>query len=126
VSGNYLNKYINTEFRPGQDYKFGNEWSARIGATDQYLIGSLFIYPTISIFYRHSVEDEINDEPIPNTGGDFIFVESGVQLGVTKNARWFVSGQIPIYAHVVGTQLSTSWRLHTGFHYFFQSKSIFL
>jgi len=108
-------------FNGEQIYKFGDEIQSTIGIGDQFLLGNLIVEPGFLIRYRHTLPDQIDKNIFPNTGGDWIFISPGLSLYITQNLSFNISGEIPIYTRLTGTQLSTDYRMVIGINYLFNT-----
>jgi len=89
-------------------YKFGNEFVASIGAgfrTDTILDYSF------SFRFRATSQDQFDNEPVPNTGGYWLYAVPGINIKITEPLTARVAGQIPVYRYLQGTQLTTSYTL---------------
>ena len=94
-------------------YRFGNELLATVGtsvSTDSLLSFSLLVR------YRNTQADHLAESTVPNTGGHWVYVQPGVNVNFeTVSLR--LSGSIPIYRRLTGTQLTTSYTLSFGLFY---------
>lgn len=112
------NSYLNNT----ATYEFGNEIQTNLGYTDQFLLFNTIFNPGLVFKYRRAFEDKIDDQEIPNTGGDWVFIrpEIGVQLtpNIAINSRF----ELPLYSDVVGTQLTPTFRFSTGISYTLKTK----
>ncbi len=97
----------NARFGNNQEgYTFGNELVANVGAgfrTDASLDFSLVLR------FRQTTSDRFAGSDIPNTGGLWLSAVPGVNVKVLDNLAVRVSGQIPLYRNLDGTQLTTSY-----------------
>jgi len=95
-------------------YKFGNEFVSSIGAgyrTDMLLDFSL------SILFRTTAIDQFDNVGVPNTGGIWLYAVPGLNIKLTDNFIARLSGQIPIYRNLEGTQLTSTYTLLVSFFY---------
>lgn len=98
----------------GFDYKFGNEAIAQIGLayrTDFISDFSLFMR------YRNAQADFSRGFEIPNTGGQWFYLVPGINFKLDNSKTIRLSGEIPIYIKVNGTQLTTSFTTTLAFYY---------
>ena len=104
------NSYLNN----AASYEFGDEIQTNIGYTDQILFLNTIFNLGLVFKYRKAFRDKIDNQEIPNTGGDWVFLrpEIGVQLTpkIAINSRI----ELPIYSYVEGTQLTPTIRISTG------------
>ncbi|MGE0588676.1 MAG: hypothetical protein AB7O48_08885 [Cyclobacteriaceae bacterium] len=110
----------NSNYLGSLDYRFGNEWQVISGVADQFVIGSTLISTGLNIRFRNVRQDQIDKEPLPNTGGRWIFVMPAI--GWHINPHWIVnlSTEVPLAGYVDGTQLSPSIRISGGVFYSIQ------
>jgi len=98
----------------GFDYKFGNETIAQVGLaykTDFISDYSLFLR------YRNAQADISRGFQIPNTGGDWVYLVPGINFKIDNSKTVRLSGEIPLYINVNGTQLTTSFTTTLAFYY---------
>lgn len=112
----------NDRFGSNDSYQFGNELVSTIGVTDK-LFGD-FSYVMMAR-YRSTASDERNDNPLPNTGGKWVFLKPTLSYGLTDRVSFRVSGQLPVYQHLSGTQPTTAFTLSGSVFYNFGNKTIF-
>jgi hypothetical protein len=112
----------NERFGNNDIYRFGNELISTLGVTDK-IIGDLSYVMTVR--YRSTASDQRNNNPLPNTGGKWINLKPALSYGVTDQLSLRVSGQLPIYQHLNGTQPTTAFTLSGSLFYNFGSKAIF-
>jgi len=98
----------------GFDYKFGNEAIAQIGLayrTDFISDFSLFMR------YRNAQADFSRGFEIPNTGGHWFYLVPGINFKLDNSKTIRLSGEIPLYLKVNGTQLTTTFTTTLAFYY---------
>lgn len=110
----YRNTGTNEDYYPDQDYRFGNVLTSFLGLTDKLMIGSQLFDLGLMCKYRHTEPDELSEQVIPATGGDWIFIVPSLGWFVTPNLQIRASADLPVYAKVTGTQLITSNRFNAG------------
>ena len=109
----------NKNYLGSQVYKFGNEFQAIIGIGDRFVIGSKTIDPSISFKYRKSVADQTNANnsqlrEVPSTGGEWIFIRPAVSLNLNSTVSLQTTLELPIYANLVNTQVTPTYRVNIG------------
>jgi len=114
ASAIYSNKGENDEYLQRFTYHFGNEIQAMLGVSDQFVLGSKLIDPSLSFRYRNAAEDEQNEIILPNTGGQWIFAQPAVLLWLNSALGIRLASDIPVYSKVDGLQLSPTYRLNGG------------
>lgn len=98
----------------GFNYKFGNELITQIGAT--YRTDYITDF-TLFLRYRNAQNDLSSNFEIPNTGGNWIYLVPGINFKFDDSKTIRISGEIPIYVNVIGTQLTTSFTSTLAFYY---------
>lgn len=104
----------NKEYQNVNTYKFGDELQVFLGISDQFLVFNEMISSSISFKYRNSGEDLINENKVPSTGGDWLFLVPNLIYRINKSVDFVVGGEIPLYSNVVGTQLTPTYRFNIG------------
>jgi len=112
----------NPSFRADQDYQFGNEFQAIAGISDQLVLAKLLIDPSVSLRYRTAGQDQADEAEVPNTGGEWIFLNPSLGFRINERLSYNISGEVPLYANITGTQLTPTFRFNTGFYYILTRK----
>jgi hypothetical protein len=112
----------NDRFGNNDSYQFGNELVSTIGITNK-LIGD-FSYVMMAR-YRSAASDERNDNPLPNTGGKWVHLKPALSYGLTDQISLRISGQLPVYQHLNGTQPTTAFTVSGSVFYNLGSRTIF-
>ena len=103
-------------------YEFGNEWVVNTGITNT-------LWPNFSyiamVNYRSTSSDLRNGQPLPNTGGKWINLEPAVQYRLTEGLSVKLSGKIPLYQYLNGTQPTTTYSTSLSLFYNFGKRTIF-
>jgi len=110
----YRNTGTNKEYLENSTYKFGNEFQAYLGFSDQFLIFNALTNPGISFKYRHAEKDVISGFEFDNTGGKWISVIPDFSIYIKPNIIFSTQAEIPLYNNVDGIQLTPTYRLTTG------------
>lgn len=118
----YRSTGVNDNFRLGQSYKFGNELQLILRIGDQLIISETLISPSIGFRYRTVKGDSADNNFIPNTGGEWIFLNPTLGVNLSKKLSINFSVELPLFADVSGTQLTPTYRLNTGLYYLLSSK----
>ncbi len=113
---------INDQYLGNQQYQFGNEVQLLSGVADQFLIGSALISFGLNARYRSVNQDRFNDQSLPNTGGRWLFVMPVVGWHIRSNLIIGLNGELPLYAHVDGTQLTPTYRINGSIYYSWKKK----
>ncbi|WP_337865550.1 hypothetical protein [Ignavibacterium sp.] len=95
-------------------YKFGNEFVSSIGAG--YRTDTIFDY-SFSLRFRTTAVDQFDNQEVPNTGGLWIYALPGLNIKIADNLITRLTGQIPLYRNLQGTQLTTSYTLSASIFY---------
>lgn len=110
----YSLKGSNHAYLGQQSYRFGNELQLMIGLSDRFFIGNSIIDPSLSIRYRSVKQDRLNQQSLPSTGGQWIFLNPGFSYWLSPSYALQTRFELPLYAKLTGTQLSPSYRLTIG------------
>lgn len=105
-----------------QRYEFGDELRWLTGFSDQFLIGTGIVTPSILVMYRRTQADKTNDFATPNTGGHWLHLRPGLGYAFSPRLNLNVFGEIPLYRQLEGTQLTTSTRFRISMAYAFPGK----
>jgi hypothetical protein len=101
-------------------YKFGNEFVSSLGAT--YSTNFLFDY-SLFVRYRSTTSDQFSKFDIPNTGGRWFYLLPGINTKLTNDLLFRISGQVPLYRALEGTQLTTSYSIAFSLFYIISKNS---
>ncbi|MEM1321881.1 MAG: hypothetical protein AAGG75_16595 [Bacteroidota bacterium] len=104
-------------FEGQQRYEFGNEWQILFGFSDQYVLGPRLFYPQLMVRYRQTAIDLTNGFNTPNTGGEWVHLVPGFQLGLNEALQLNFAAELPVFRKLRGTQLTTSYRMTAGMTY---------
>ena len=104
----------NDDYLSTQVYEFGDEMQLMTSVSDRVLLGTLIMNPGLTLRYRKAWEDRTNDETVPNSGGDFLFVTPGVSLQLVPDLALQTRLDIPLFRRVIGTQLVPDFRWNIG------------
>jgi hypothetical protein len=110
----YSIKGTNPDYFNGQSYRFGNELLAQLSVADKFNLGSELIDLSITFRFRNQAVDRFNNSVLPNTGGRFLFLTPGTSWFITPSVALNLSGDIPLYTYVEGTQLAPTYRINIG------------
>lgn len=109
-----------------QPYQFGRELRVNLGVRDRYLIGRVLLDPSIMLLYRRTEMDQVNDSPVPNTGGNWIHLLPSLNWQVSTSFSVGASVEIPLYRDLMGTQLTTTRRMTLTIAYQLGQKTGFI
>jgi hypothetical protein len=112
------NSYLNNT----ATYEFGDVIQANVGYTDQFLIFNTLLDPGLFFKYRRAFDDQIDDQGIPNTGGEWVFVRPEITLRLSQNLHINARLELPVYSFVEGTQLTPTSRITTGIAFKLKTK----
>lgn len=103
-------------------YEFGDELQINLGYIDQLFFLGTLVSPGLIFKYRKAEEDKVEGLDLPNTGGEWVFIrpEAGVLLSENLNLNFRL--ELPLYSHVVGTQLTPTSRVTVGLTYSFKTE----
>jgi hypothetical protein len=114
VSVVYSYKGVNQDYFNGQSYQFGNEILGQASIVEKFNFGKQIIDLGITLRYRYQGVDVFNETVLPNTGGHFLFLTPGVTYYFSPELSLNLSGDIPLYNYVEGTQLAPTYRFNVG------------
>lgn len=112
----------NERFTETDFYQFGNEWISNLTLTNSIPFSDRLSYG-ISARYRSTSSDQRNDVQMPNTGGKWISIIPDIFVGISDRTTFKISGQIPIYQHLNGTQPTTKYAISGAFFVNFNSST---
>ncbi|MBW6496992.1 MAG: hypothetical protein K0B09_01255 [Bacteroidales bacterium] len=106
----------NKNYNQTQVYQFGNEFQFNLGGNySAYLQWPLDIFAWFR--YRNQAEDFIDGSAFPGSGGQWVYFIPGVNIHFLDNLSFRLSGDIPLYRQLNGTQLTTSYRITLSLSY---------
>jgi len=110
----YALKGVNPDYFNGQSYNFGNEFLGQAAIVEKFALGKQVFDLNLTFRYRQQRTDRFNNTFLPNTGGQFLFLTPGGTYYITPKLSINISGDIPIYTKVEGTQLAPTYRISAG------------
>ena len=84
------------------------------GIADRLVLSTIQIDPSLKIRYRKAGRDFFNDNEFPGSGGEFVFINPGISVVLSKTMAWQINSSLPIYSFVNETQLSPTIQINTG------------
>jgi hypothetical protein len=100
----------NKNYNTTQTYQFGNEFQFSLGLNYNF-----FLKWPVDVFtfarYRFQGEDLIDGGVFPSSGGQWVYVIPGLNINFSPLWSMRLSGDIPVYRKLEGTQLTTSYKL---------------
>lgn len=112
----------NKTYNKTQVYGFGNEFQFNLG-----LNYNLFVHWPTDVFsylrYRRQAEDLIDGSIFPGSGGQWIYLIPGMNINFSPRLSFRMSGDVPLYRKLKGTQLTTSYKLTAAVLYTIPSKN---
>lgn len=121
TNDNYLPIIVNNETL-AQAYQFGQEWQFIFNISDRLILGKNLIDPYLTLRYRTVQPDTNNNTLVPGTGGDWVFIKPGFNYWLNGNLSVGADIELPLYAFVVDTQVTPTYRFNTGVYYTFSMK----
>lgn len=97
-----------------QRYRFGDERQVYLGISDQYFMKKFLMDVSLGFRFRQTQTDLVNEVPVPNTGGNWLYFSPGINIYITPSITWGTGMNYPLYRSLTGTQLTTSWTLQSG------------
>ncbi|CAN5474379.1 hypothetical protein BH23BAC3_BH23BAC3_30700 [soil metagenome] len=118
LNTSYQRTGANDRFADGDSYMFGNALVSSLGITND-LMGNLSYL--ISLRYRSTTSDQLNGNNMPNTGGRWLSIDPSLNVPVSDTISARISGRIPVYQNLNGTQPTTSYAISGSFFFNFNS-----
>lgn len=104
---------------PGiDDYRLGNVWLLNVGTAYPLLPRLSALLQTNLKVARRDDRGKTHEE-VEKTGGTFVYVSPGFELGFSEALSSFILVQIPVYQRVNVVQLVSDWNLAAGVSYRF-------
>ncbi len=95
----------------GRSFKFGDEFIADITLAHQQLWGLWFASPYVNLQYRTIQANREEGTVSPNSGGQWLSAQAGVQLRTKENFSFRIYGQVPFFQALEGLQITTDYEL---------------
>lgn len=99
------------EFNQIQQYKVGNNLVSRLGITNQLSWSNKLFDTILEVIYRKNWKDKVDNQLLPNTGGQWVFFKPGLSWTPNQRITLNVGLELPLFAQVVGEQLSSTSRI---------------
>jgi hypothetical protein len=112
----------NKNYLGSEEYRFGNEFQMLSGVSDQFVIGKGLFSTGLTVRYRHVRQDQFNEQVLPNTGGEWIFLMPAIGWHIRSNFILGINSEFPLYANVDGTQLTPTVRVNGSIYYVLQKR----
>ncbi len=110
----YRSTGTNNSYFGDSTYKFGNEFQAFLGFSDQFILFKAITTPSISFKYRNAIKDKIGGFDLENTGGNWVSIIPNMSINIKPNIIFSTKAEIPLYSNVDGTQLTPTYRITSG------------
>ncbi|WP_409029019.1 hypothetical protein [Gracilimonas sediminicola] len=124
LNGTYRYTGTAERFNESDNYTFGNEFVAIAGVSGA--MWDRWSYDG-QIKFRSTTRDQLNDFRLPNTGGEWLSLKTGVGYQVHDWVNLRVFGELPVYQQLNGTQPTTSFVLSASvFFSFSQNQNGFI
>jgi hypothetical protein len=107
----------NPDYLEFTTYNFGHEFQAIAGISEQFLLGRHILDPSLILRFRHAGPDLLGGNPLPNTGGQWVYLVPGLVYHPGPDFHVRLAGEIPVYANLQGIQLTTSFRITAGIYF---------
>ncbi len=99
------------EYNLTQKYKVGNSLVSRFGIIKNLTVANQLIDFSLEFLFRKNWIDIVENQKLPNTGGQWIFIKPGLIWSFNESLSINLATEMPIYSEVVGEQLSSSSRV---------------
>jgi hypothetical protein len=96
-------------------YRFGSETILGFGIQKNLLLKRVGVTPSVSLNYRNTAQDKVDGSVVAGTGGNWLNLIPSLNIEPANKWAINISGEVPIYRNLNGTQLTTSYRLNIGF-----------
>lgn len=106
MTSTYRRTGTNERFKSSDKYRFGNELVSVLGASGPLI--NKWSY-TFMFRYRSTSSDRRNGSALPSTGGKWFKLKPGINYQLSNRLNFQLSGQLPIYQYLEGTQPTTSF-----------------
>ncbi len=113
----------NERFGENDEYRFGNEWITMIGTGNSFTDQLGY---SLSFRFRYTTSDRRNNQQMPNTGGSWLMINPALTYDLFDQLSFRLSGNIPIYQHLEGTQPTTSYTASLSVFYSFNKSADFV
>jgi hypothetical protein len=100
----------NRNYNTTQTYRFGNEFQFNLGLNYSAFVKRPVDFSTF-LRYRKQTEDLIDGGVFPSSGGQWVYVIPGVNISFSPSWSFRLSGDVPLYRKLDGTQLTTSYKI---------------
>jgi hypothetical protein len=116
----YLNTVLqvngkNANSRGGvQSYLFGNDLQLIAGIVDQFFLLNQPVNFGLKARYRNASQDQINENIVPGTGGQWFFAGAHVGIPFIAKTVLNLNIELPVSTKVVDTQLSPDLIFNIG------------
>ncbi|RLD20920.1 MAG: hypothetical protein DRI69_05265, partial [Bacteroidetes bacterium] len=104
----------NKTYLEDQTYTFGDEFQITAGIADRFLIGNQIFDPSVSFKYRKVQSDNRDEFDLPSTGGEWVFIRPGLIYQATPIISIQSNIELPLYANLNGTQVTTTYRINVS------------
>ena len=95
-----------------QSYRFGDELLLQSVFGEMFATPVGFVMPFFLTRFRHTRPDTRNGDTAFNTGGTWFNLGTGLNWQFTPGFGMQLTGVLPVYRHLNGTQLTSSYRLN--------------
>jgi hypothetical protein len=95
----------------GFDYRMGNMLLVNGGV--QYHLSDR-LQARLQVNLQQAPHDELKGQPVPGTGGAWVYVTPGIQLNAASDTAFFAHVQLPVYQRVNEANLTPSYGLAVG------------
>ena len=114
ASASYRYTTPSRRFDGDNKYRFGNETLLSVGIVKNILLKTVGFTPSLFARYRSTSVDKIDNLEVPGTGGDWIYLNPGINIELSNKLAINGSAEVPVYRNLNGTQLTTSYRFNVG------------
>ncbi len=101
------------------DYQYGNEFQVNVGLNKALAVGQTILSPSLFGVYRNLAADQVDNEELANTGGQWLYLKPGVNWDIALSSSLRVAFDIPVYQDLNGTQLGSTYQLQIAYNHKF-------
>lgn len=100
-------------------YQYGNELQVNLGASKTIGLGKAIFDPSLYVVYRNLAADQVDEEILTNTGGQWLYLKPGITWQININTSLTLATDIPVYQRLNGTQLGSTYKGQLALNYSF-------
>ncbi len=103
-------------------YRFGNEFVSTLGIGNKLFRDWNYV---LSAQYRSTQAHRLEGNPLPNTGGHWVYIRPSLRTKITRGLSFQLTAQLPVFQHLEGIQSTSTFALTGSLFYSFKPRLIF-